>query len=124
MIERTIIRDVDGFPEKGRKKWNEDSPTHERMRKNNNWYGKYVNYTKLKRYLRSRVGDKWDDVYSDISHKYPEWKEAIKSSWTVNLNVRVKNGIVYRAVNPKYFDFSIKVEGFYVLDGKLCYQGR
>lgn len=128
MIDRQLVCTKERFSIKGRKSWDEDSPTREKMRPCNNWYDRGINYAGLHKYLKGQIGRKWDDVYSDISHNYPNWKEAAKSKWCVQQNVvRFEKGVayceaLYRRWGPKGKDH--RIVGFYVLDGILRYQGR
>jgi hypothetical protein len=67
-----------------------------------------------KRYFRSRLGEKWNDIYSDIKKEFD--KHRFDIDWYVDLNV-FKNG-------DKVFDSrgrELYNKSFYVYNGILCY---
>ena len=49
----------------------EDLPIYESMSKNLQFYNGKINTDLLKRFLRTRVGQKWDDIYSEIIERIP-----------------------------------------------------
>ena len=49
----------------------EELPTHESMSKNVQFYNGKINTDLLKRFLRTQIGRKWDDVYSEIIERIP-----------------------------------------------------
>jgi hypothetical protein len=49
----------------------EDLPTHESMSKNFQFYNGKINTDLLKRFLRTRVNQNWDTVYSEIIERIP-----------------------------------------------------
>lgn len=85
----------------------------------------YPNTSVLKRFLKSRVGQPWDDVYSELS--------AIKEDicgysindvlkWLVETSIRMVDGVPHSIIGRRWYGQSFPVEGLYVdMDGILRY---
>lgn len=67
-----------------------------------------------KRYFRSRVGEKWDDIYSDIKKDFDKYRFDI--DWYVDLNVWKDGNQVFDSRGRELYNRT-----FYVYDGILCY---
>ena len=73
-------------------------------------------YISLQRFLKSRVGELWSDVLSEISERYLIL-DYVGSLVTVN--IFVVDGIAYCYSK---FASSLPVRGFCVVDGVLVHQ--
>lgn len=71
----------------------EDLPTHESMSKNFQFYNGKINTDLLKRFLRTRVNQNWDTVYSEIIERIPTKLQDYKYCvfWYVADKVEIRN---------------------------------
>ena len=113
-------------------KWrgDSDSPSRESMsayrKLGFNAKERYVSIVPLRRALRANVGNMWDAVYSDICKSVRRRKERYLVlewlEWLVDRDCFVVCGVAYRY--SKFSPEPVRVDGFCVIDGVLCYQQR
>ncbi len=75
----------------------EDLPTHESMYKNFQFYNGKINTDLLKRFLRTRIGQNWDNVYSEIIERIPTKLQDYKYCvyWYVADKVEIREGQIW-----------------------------
>lgn len=74
-----------------------------------------VNWSKMRRFLKSKVGKPWSKIYSEISSKHPSWKKWIE--FCVELSVYEDGGKIYDSRDMEVI--SCWRNNFYVLDDIL-----
>lgn len=79
------------------KKKIEGLPTHESMSKNFQFYNGKINTDLLKRFLRTQVGQIWDDIYSEIIERIPTKLQDYKYCiyWYVADKVEIREGQIW-----------------------------
>ncbi len=75
----------------------EDLPAHESMSKNFQFYNGKINTDLLKRFLRTRINQDWDTVYSEIIERIPAKLQDYKYCvyWYVADKVEIRNDQIW-----------------------------
>ena len=91
----------------------ENLPSHESIKRTQEFYNGKINTGLLVRFLRGQIGNDWDNVYSEIVARIPakllDYKEI--ALWYVADKVEIKDGKLWNKRSQKY----IYTEGQYML---------
>lgn len=84
----------------------EELPTRESMSKNFQFYNGKINTDLLKRFLRTKVGENWDDVYSEVIERIPSRLQGFKYCiyWYVADKVEIKEGTIWNLRDNHFID--------------------
>jgi hypothetical protein len=91
----------------------EDYPTKEGMKART---GNNLNFSPLKRFLKARVGQLWDNVYSELCDRIPKdiREKRHPEEWYVATKVIIKeDGSVWEPNHSGVFDHCISKDGIY-----------
>lgn len=91
----------------------ENSPKREPTKLRDFWNDSRCPFASWKRYFESRLGEKWDDIYSDIKKDFD--KHRFNIDWYVELNVYKEGNKVFNSR-----DIELSNRDFYVYEGILC----
>lgn len=91
----------------------EELPHHESIKTTSQFYNGKINYGLLVRFLRGKIGEDWDEVYSEIINRIPvallDYKEMI--FWFVADKIEFVDGRIWNKKTKKF----IWTDGPYIL---------
>lgn len=103
-------------------------PRRESMRYNSRkcWetHRNFVNWDHMKKYFKSKVGEHWDDVYSDMlsklkeKYKY-EYRENTKWEYFLETNIVFIDGLPHSLTTRYKYQYSVLVNDVFVDENKI-----